>query len=265
MYVVNLELGLRLERSEAAHWGSLMEGLAPDYGASVDRFGTVVALSCPGMADRPFVNRVMCAGPADLADLERAVAHLRSREVPVRVDVSPLASNEEMFEWLDRNGLRHMGFQAALFGEPAVEQAALPPGIEICPIRTEDEMEFAANAVSVVFESHEAPWPRWLADSFRATVGRPDWRNYIAYSGGAPAGFAQLHTADGVGSLALAGTLPQFRGRGVQSALIRRRIADARAAGCDLIAAQTGNGTVSQHNMERLGLRVAYTKAEFCC
>jgi hypothetical protein len=40
-------------------------------------------------------------------------------------------------------------------------------------------------------------------------------------------------------------------------------MADAADAGCDLIAAQTGNGTASQRNMERLGMRVAYTKAEF--
>jgi len=43
-------------------------------------------------------------------------------------------------------------------------------------------------------------------------------------------------------------------------ALIQQRIVDAAHAGCTLVVTQTRAGTTSQRNMERAGLRVAYTK-----
>lgn len=50
-------------------------------------------------------------------------------------------------------------------------------------------------------------------------------------------GFAACPTIDGVGLFGTAGVLPEYRGRGVQTALIRRRIADAPTLGCNLILA----------------------------
>ena len=66
---------------------------------------------------------------------------------------------------------------------------------------------------------------------------------------------------DDVGYLANASTLPAFRRRGVQGALIAARIADARAAGCEAVCSQAEFGSASQRNLERAGLSVAYTKA----
>ena len=57
-----------------------------------------------------------------------------------------------------------------------------------------------------------------------------------------------------------AGTLPEFRGRGIQTAFMRERLALAQRAGCDLAVTLTMPGTTSQRNVERAGFRVAYTK-----
>lgn len=48
---------------------------------------------------------------------------------------------------------------------------------------------------------------------------------------------------------------------GCQPALLRHRIADAHALGCDLLTSSAAFDTVSQHNLERAGLRIAYTPA----
>lgn len=256
----NEHLARRLEGSEAAHWGSLMQGLPGSYGAQVMRFGRLTALSCPGMAKRSFVNRIFGLGDGDDDALTAAVDWMRSRGVPVRIDLCPMLGHELTLRGLAREGFRTLGFQVALFGEP---HAAAPSAVEIREAVTEAEFAHAAAALPVVFDECDPTWVQWLTDSMWATFGRPDWRTYVAYVDGQAAGFGQLHLWEGVGSLALAGTLHQFRGRGVQTALIHRRMEDAAALGCDLIVAQTGNGTVSQQNMERLGLRVAYTKAEF--
>jgi GNAT superfamily N-acetyltransferase len=58
-----------------------------------------------------------------------------------------------------------------------------------------------------------------------------------------------------------AGTLPEFRRRGIQTALLRVRMAAAYRAGCEYAVTLTQGGSTSQHNAERLGFRLAYSKA----
>jgi ribosomal protein S18 acetylase RimI-like enzyme len=58
-----------------------------------------------------------------------------------------------------------------------------------------------------------------------------------------------------------AGTLAEFRGRGLQTALLRARMAAALEAGCEYAVVVTNGGTTSQRNAERQGFRVAYSKA----
>ena len=57
-----------------------------------------------------------------------------------------------------------------------------------------------------------------------------------------------------------AGTLAEFRGRGLQTALLRARMSAAAKAGCEYVAVVTRGATTSQRNAERLGFRVAYSK-----
>ena len=57
-----------------------------------------------------------------------------------------------------------------------------------------------------------------------------------------------------------AGTLSEYRGRGLQTALLRARLADAAAGGCEYAVIVTQGGTTSQRNCERMGFRVAYSK-----
>ena len=57
-----------------------------------------------------------------------------------------------------------------------------------------------------------------------------------------------------------AGTLAEFRGRGLQTALLRARMAAAVQAGCEYAVVVTQGGTSSQRNAERLGFRMAYSK-----
>ena len=58
-----------------------------------------------------------------------------------------------------------------------------------------------------------------------------------------------------------AGTLAEFRGRGLQTALLRLRMQVAAQDGCEVAVIVTQGGSTSQRNAERLGFRVAYSKA----
>jgi hypothetical protein len=58
-------------------------------------------------------------------------------------------------------------------------------------------------------------------------------------------------------------TLPRFRRRGIQGAMVALRLARAARAGCDLASVGASPGGDSHRNLERLGFRVAYTRTVF--
>lgn len=75
-----------------------------------------------------------------------------------------------------------------------------------------------------------------------------------------PAGAASLRLDDGLAQLCGAATLPPFRRRGIQAALLRVRLAEARQAGCDLAVVTTQPGSKSQANAMRQGFSVLYAR-----
>jgi ribosomal protein S18 acetylase RimI-like enzyme len=82
----------------------------------------------------------------------------------------------------------------------------------------------------------------------------------MARIGGVAAGAAELRLHDGVAQMAGAGTLPQFRRRGVQMSLLSTRLAAAAAAGCDLAVVTVQPGSKSQENVQRHGFQLLYAR-----
>ena len=102
-----------------------------------------------------------------------------------------------------------------------------------------------------------------LLDMFASSFEAAATFFFVAELDGAPAGGAMMSIHRGVASLGGAGTLPEFRNRGAQRALILARLARAAAEGCDLAMVATGLGTVSQRNVERQGFNCVYTRTKF--
>ncbi len=88
---------------------------------------------------------------------------------------------------------------------------------------------------------------------YAAALGLPGWSHYLAEVDGAPAGGASLCVHEGVALCMVAATDPAYRGRGVQTALIARRMADAAAARCDLATTETVEENASPRNFHRAG------------
>jgi GNAT superfamily N-acetyltransferase len=110
--------------------------------------------------------------------------------------------------------------------------------------------------------------PGWT-DPFAANVvGRPGWSCYVAYDGGQPAGAGALYVDGGVGWLGLGATLPEYRGRGAQSAILAARIEDARRQGCATVVTETGEladdrPSSSYRNILRAGFREAGVRPNY--
>jgi GNAT superfamily N-acetyltransferase len=84
---------------------------------------------------------------------------------------------------------------------------------------------------------------------------------YLARREGAAAGGASMRTFDGVAQLCGAGTLREHRRRGVQAALLERRLAEAAREGCELAVVTTLPGSKSQENVLRTGFELVYVRA----
>jgi GNAT superfamily N-acetyltransferase len=83
----------------------------------------------------------------------------------------------------------------------------------------------------------------------------------IAHVDDVPAGVSILYMENRIGLLADATVLPDFRGKSCHTAMIQHRIAQAEKRNCDLLTSFVEFGSTSHLNLERAGLRVAYTKA----
>ena len=102
--------------------------------------------------------------------------------------------------------------------------------------------------------------PDWTKPLAANVVGRPGWWCYVAYDGDAPAGAGALYVHEQVGWLGLGATLPEFRGRGAQSAILAARIEEARRIGCTAVTTETGEledgrPSSSYRNIVRAGFR----------
>lgn len=96
---------------------------------------------------------------------------------------------------------------------------------------------------------------------------RADTHLYLAFVDGhvaGSAGLALIETPTGtVAHVYIDSTLPDFRGCGVQRALIETRLTDARSYGCKVALFSARPGTASARNAERAGFRLAYIKSLF--
>src|SRR6202035_5610135 len=84
----------------------------------------------------------------------------------------------------------------------------------------------------------------------------------LARIDGKAAGGATLTVRDGIAGLHGGSTLPEFRGRGVQCALILERLAEAHRRGSKVAVTVTLPDGSSRRNMERFGFAPAYMRVK---
>jgi GNAT superfamily N-acetyltransferase len=98
------------------------------------------------------------------------------------------------------------------------------------------------------------------AREFYGLMLRADnFRRFLALWEGEPVAVASLTVGLGVGYLGDMRTLPDFRGRGIQTALIYHRLAAAESE-ADLVLVGTAPGNASYRNVARMGFQVAYSQ-----
>jgi GNAT superfamily N-acetyltransferase len=263
-------LARRIERADAALIAAASEA-ARRRGARPPGFVIPLAGGVASFADAdsPF-NKVAglgFAGAPALGELDEVERRFGACGAAVQVELSNLA-DPEVGAQLTERGYRLVSYENVL-GIAISEPAEQVPPADVRIRRSGDE-EFASwlDVVTTGFAygddqgvpSHE-DLPREALEKAQRDFEAAGVRRYIALRDGIPAGGASFAVTDGVAQMAGAATLPAHRRRGIQSALLAARLADAAAAGCDIAVVTTQPGSVSQRNVQRSGFDLLYTRA----
>jgi len=225
------------------------------------------------------MNKMIGVGFADSPPIDRLDAieqQFRTRVAPLQAEVSTLA-DPGWVACLTRRGYVLEGFENVL-GRPitldtqhrgsALDQA-LTAGLEIDLAHEADALPQWLDVAITGFlqpDGQGVPAPplsarRTLERTLRVFNDAPGFRRYFATIDGQLAGVATARFDDNVAQLCGAATLPEFRRRGIQTALLRRRLMDASREGCSLAVMTTQPGSKSQENGHRQGFVLLYSRA----
>jgi GNAT superfamily N-acetyltransferase len=216
-----------------------------------------VALMARNLPIEPF-NSVVGLRKGHEGQIEPLVTWYRDSQVKAYFQIVPGLCNDGLPRELARLGYFQSGFQVSLIADPQ-DLAPVADGIAVTPVTDAALMEEFLDAYAAgwgIEEKHHAGFKA----NVRPWLAEPGWSLYLARVDGRAAGAAILYLHDKVGYCADAATDPAFRGRGLHTALLRRRILDAKAAGVDFVCSGAAFLSTSHRNMERIGMRTQFVR-----
>ncbi len=263
------ELAARIDRAEGRLCAAIAEGIGarhPDFGTFVaDLGGGVAVFAGSGSPTNKMIGLGFDAKvePAALADVE---ARFADRGAKLQAEIATLA-DPDLHALLASRGYEPKGFENVLGHPLSQEGDRLPDGVRVEPAGPADlhawtdvVVEAFANPDTGGIGGDETPPPDELRRWFELTMEVPGFQGYLAYLDGQLAGGGALRIDGPVAQFAGAATLPRFRRRGVQTALLRARLTDARARGCEVGVVTTQPASKSQQNVQREGFSLLYAR-----
>jgi GNAT superfamily N-acetyltransferase len=266
MRFMDLELARRVERAEANACRECAEAFHlahPEFPVAVEELGGGIAVFAG--VDSP-VTQAIGVGLGDTVteeDLDRLGDFFLQRNAPAAVELCPLV-DISLYEKFATRGYRLLEVSDILIRELTPVESinvAVPHGGVAVRQAFQDEGKLWTTTVAQGFAEH-FPVTQEILDVMEGFFHAKSAQAFLAFVDGEVAGGAALAMHGGVCGLFGASTLPNFRKRGVQTALLGSRIFWAVERGCDLAVSIAQPGSVSHRNIERAGFRVAYTRTK---
>ena len=166
----------------------------------------------------------------------------------------------------EEHGLRESGIIMTMFAGDNSLSSVTPIYNEVIvrEVTRNDTKDFS-HIVCAAFSQAEG-FESWLA----TLVGQVGVKTYLAYLGSNPIGAGILFNTNNWGWLGFGATLPGYRRRGVQSALLNRRLIDGGIAGVRGFSGEVvhlprerDGENPSYRNFQRAGLRSVHTWTNF--
>ena len=207
--------------------------------------------------------------PLTEADLDRLVAFFTERGVEPKVELTPFAP-PALLAGLARRGFVLHEFENTLVrGLPEGEdlRALLPGGwphevtIErVDPKDTAAVREYVEVAFSGFFPEGEAVPEPIVEFGMRASTV-PGYDLFVARIGREAVGAGGCESSEGVTQLFGTSVKSAYRRRGIQQALILRRLEQGREHGSGWAVIDSGPGIPTERNAAKLGFQMAYARA----
>ncbi|HEY7418942.1 MAG TPA: GNAT family N-acetyltransferase [Ktedonobacteraceae bacterium] len=194
----------------------------------------------------------------DLSSLEAIFEWYHSYGVHCTFYIAPPIASPPLLWHLAAKGWYQSGFYHVLYGLPQVDTT--PHADIVIRHVTLAEQDLFADVYCESFEVPKTDAYVYIRDSIRVLVEIPTNHCFFALIDNTVAAIAVLSVHEQVGYLALSGTRPHFQNRGCQKAMLQARLRKAAQAGCTLVLGQAAVASISQQNMEKAGLHLAYTK-----
>jgi len=211
------------------------------------------------MSHLPSFARVVGLRAGHERHIEPLVGWYREHGIRPTFEMIPGHYDASLGRELARLGFFQSGFHASLIGEASrVDRSGNDVGIE--RVATPEIMERYLDAYVAGWGIPEKDHAQFKAN-VRPWLDQAGWWLYLARADERPAAAATLFMKDGVGYLADAATDPEFRSRGLHTALLRRRVRDAAMAGADIVFSGATPFSTSHRNMERAGLRIQFIRS----
>lgn len=265
---VDIELARRMELTSAyraVEYAGAYTAAQEQAGASGTSTAVLPVAGGYAVATGPSlpVNRAVglgMNGPVTSQDLKIIIEFFRTRGLPARFDLCPLA-DPSLVELAAGEGFVVEGFLNMLFCRLTDRHLSLPmnPEVRVTHIGPGQD-ELWLRTVSQGFAEEEKDPPAGMVEIISHNLRSAAAHAYLAWVGGEPAGGGTMVEHDQAVELGSASTRLPFRRMGVQTALVNARLADARSRGCDLAILLTEPGSASQRNAQRLGFDLAYTR-----
>jgi hypothetical protein len=241
------------------------EEIAKEYGLkhTTDKNGMGLAIAAHPM---PLFNQWLGLGvlqpatPSAIAEVSDWMRQHAASGWGIRA--SPVAALTELPGWMADNGLSVSEESSATYWRDAAPVENAPE----CPF---DIREIQADK--------QDDWLAVLGGAGRSVIAgligtlpdRPRWRSYIAYDGATPVASALTFFDGELAYFGGASTAMGHQNRGAQSALLARRIDDARALGAKMLVVQTtrtGKGEVlgtSDRNIIKAGFQLSHLSPRY--
>ena len=245
---------------DAAVFAETLADIDPSWGSEAfELAGGLVALCGPGL----YVNRAAgCGQERSLTDDEWELLEARSAAVGVPAAIEITEATDPAV----RDAARARGYvladeESALARPTDLSDVPPPdPGFDVVP---------ANRGLLPVWQEtaacgwgHHGEAARKASDVFARVAAVVDGERFtlVRHAGsGRPLGCASLTIRDGVATLGGMSTVPEARGQGVQTTLIRHRLRMAAASGCDLATSVAVPDSISERNLLRHGFERVFT------
>jgi GNAT superfamily N-acetyltransferase len=264
---ISPEIAARLELAEADAFFDMYCSIPPEIaerkGIGCKRIGAAALIKMDNIPS--FVlNRVIGLGVKEQAtkeNVDEVFEFFKNSKSVFSIQYSPYASPQDLTGYMLEKGMYKKNHWVR-FMRPADPVPPAKTELRVTEVGSEHANEFS----DIVIKGFNMPEisKDFLIYSFNCR----NWHHFMCFDGNIPVATGSVYTRGDVAEIGFAVTLPEYRNKGAQGALISKRIELAKKNGCKYISVETAEDhpdkrNISFHNMIRFGFKECYLRSNY--